>query len=490
MNKITVFFLAFFAAVSSSASDVILWRGETRSVILPDNYEPFKPPAGLVVKFGVIRPVRYRPERQISMVFQGSYDAVEWNAQNADGPRIAEISVPRNAKPGLYKWGGVFDNVKVIDRELPPPPQWKYYLDIWQHPWAVARYEKVKPFSKAHYDAMRPLWELLASAGQKVLTMTLVNMPWRHQCRDAYGTMVSCRKGSDGKLSFDYSIFDEYVEFGRSCGIGPYISCFSVCPWGWRVGWTDANGKKVVVRAPIGSKEFEAFWGPFLRSFSAHLKEKGWFDHTYLSMDEKPVEDVKLILDFVHANAPGMKIALAGNVKPGALAELAIDNYSQIGFFYPGSKFHAEMQERRKRGLVTTYYVCTAPKHPNTFLYSPVAENFWVGVYPGIVGLDGFLRWAWNSWPENPLVDASFSIWGAGDTFLVYPGARPSLRFLEMRNGIVAAEKLRILQESGEFKDLPGEIEKISKAFAASLSQPEKADYSKLKREVMKLVNR
>ena len=83
------------------------------------------------------------------------------------------------------------------------------------------------------------------------------------------------------------------------------------------------------------------------------------------------------------------------------------------------------------------------------------------------------------------------------DWCVVYPesGSEDVNRVLriaaeEVRDDIVAAEKLRILQESGDFKDLRGEIEKISKAFAASLSQPEKADYHKLKSEVMTLVNR
>ena len=67
------------------------------------------------------------------------------------------------------------------------------------------------PFSAAHYRAMEPLWKMLAAAGQKTLTVTLVDRPWNHQCYDAYGTMIGRRKGADGKWSFDYSVFDRYV---------------------------------------------------------------------------------------------------------------------------------------------------------------------------------------------------------------------------------------------------------------------------------------
>ena len=82
---------------------------------------------------------------------------------------------------------------------------------------------------------MRPVWELLASAGQKTLTVTLLDRPWNHQCRDAYGSMIGRTKKDDGSWVFDYSIFDEYVTFGRSCGLGPHIACYTMCPWGNRV---------------------------------------------------------------------------------------------------------------------------------------------------------------------------------------------------------------------------------------------------------------
>ena len=38
--------------------------------------------------------------------------------------------------------------------------------------------------------------------------------------------------------------------------------------------------------------------------------------------------------------------------------------------------------------------------------------------------LDGYLRWAYNSWPLEPLLDSRFRSWAGGDTYLVYPGAR------------------------------------------------------------------
>jgi hypothetical protein len=66
------------------------------------------------------------------------------------------------------------------------------------------------------------------------------------------------------------------------------------------------------------------------------------------------------------------------------------------------------------------------------------------------MGFDGFLRWAYNSWPEDPVMDSRYIKWPAGDTYLVYPGARSSVRFERLREGIQDYEKIRILRETPE----------------------------------------
>ena len=463
--------------------EVALWRGETAMVRVPDYTELGEAPAGIGVKVGVLKPVKY-----LTHVYRlqrsECFDRVEWNSKNVDGPRVAEISVPSDAKPGMYACGLM--DIRVVDRVMPPAKEWKYHLDLWQHPWASARVAGVRPFSPAHYAAMRPLWELLATAGQNAITTTLLDQPWNHQCRDAYGSMVGRVKNADGSWRFDYSVFDEYVEFCRGCGIGPRIECFTMCPWGNKVSWQDADGRTVKVSAPPGSREFEEFWGPFLADFAAHLREKGWFGDASIAMDERPPKDVKIIADFVQRHAPGMKISLAGNKNPSEFVGITIDSYCQF-IEHIDAKFLAEAAERRQKGFVTTYYVCCGPEFPNTFLDSKPEEGFWVGVYPAMSGLDGFCRWAYNSWGEDPMHDGSFRDWHAGDTYFAYPDGSPSIRFLELRNGIVAAEKLRILREQGLFAD---EIAALARRFDHREAIANRSDFRKLRADTLKLVNK
>ena len=77
--------------------------------------------------------------------------------------------------------------------------------------------------------------------------------------------------------------------------------------------------------------------------------------------------------------------------------------------------------------------------------------------------------------------------WPAGDTYYVYPNGSPTLRFLELRNGIVAAEKLRILKEKGLFAD---EIKALAAKFDRKAAIENKANFFGLRAQVQALVNK
>ena len=465
-------------ALQARTFEVTAWRGETVAARVPDFAELGKAPDGIKVRFGVLESVKYAPSVESLQRFE-VYDRVKWNSDD-DGPRVVEVSVPADAKPGVYSCGMM--NIRVVDRVLPPAKEWKYFLDLWQHPWAVSRYHDVKPFSKKHYAKMRPVYELLASAGQKTITTTILPEAWDHQCYDAYGTMIGRVKREDGTWQFDYSVFDEYVEFCRGCGLGPAICCYTLCPWGYVVRWQNAKGETESCVA----KEFEDYWGVFLQAFATHLKQKGWFEQTYISMDERSIEDVKLIGEFVQKHAPGLRISMAGNQLPSQYG-VTIDDFCMILSDKINADYLKEAAERRAKGMVTTYYVCCWPLYPNTFMSSGPGEAFWLGAYPAMIGLDGFLRWAWNSWPKDPKEDATYWAWTAGDTFLCYPDGEPSWRFMELRNGIAAAEKVRLLKEQGLFKE---ELAKVAALYKQDEATANKSNFVKIRQATLDVVNK
>ena len=196
-KRTAVALAAFCAAGAAFGFDlrVTVWRGESHSFIVSDEYPDISGSApGIEVRGGTLMPVRYNAGATLE--YRTVADRAEYGSK-APGIHFATITAAPDAKPGEYRMGQLV--VTVVDRVLPPPREWKYFLDLWQHPWAVARVNGVKPFSDAHYAAMEPLWRMLADAGQKALTVTLVDQPGNHQGYDAYGSMVGRRKGADGK---------------------------------------------------------------------------------------------------------------------------------------------------------------------------------------------------------------------------------------------------------------------------------------------------
>ena len=128
-----------------------------------------------------------------------------------------------------------------------------------------------------------------------------------------------------------------------------------------------------------------------------------------------------------------------------------------------------ELARRKAEGKITTFYTSCAEPRPNTFTFSPLAESEWFGWWAAKLNLDGYLRWALNSWVKDPLLDSRFITWAAGDTYILYPGGRTSARFERMIEGIQAYEKIRILRNEkdkrGRKKNYGKQIDKILEPF-------------------------
>lgn len=365
------------------------------------------------------------------------------------------VNVPSNAKPGKYRGKLTVSSSSaksrslpveliVSDHILPPDSDWTFHLDLWQNPYSVARYENVPLWSDAHFEAMRPVMKMLADAGQKSVTTTIMNRPWNGQTEDAFGSMVTKIRRIDGTWLYDYTIFDRWVEFMFSLGIDKQINCYSMIPWALEFDYYDqATSSNTTIQATPGSQEYNEYWGSFIADFARHLKSKGWFEKTMIAMDERPMESMQAVLSLIRNIEPGFKISLAGNYHEPINYEIA--DFSEG--FAPKKEFPESAKAKRKElGLTTTIYTCCAEAHPNMFVISDPDEAAWLGWFAQAEGYDGYLRWAYNSWTLDPLTDTRFRTWPAGDCFVVYPGGRGSVRFSKLVEGIQDFEKVRILR--------------------------------------------
>ncbi len=389
------------------------------------------------------------------------------------------VSVPSDARPGKYsgKLTITSSNAKarslnveltVADHVLPPARDWAFHLDLWQNPYSVARYENVPLWSEAHFEAMRPVMRMLAEAGQKSVTATIMSRPWNGQTEDAFGSMVTKIRRIDGTWLYDYTIFDRWVEFMFSLGIDKQINCYSMIPWALEFDYIDqATSSPATFQAAPGSEEYNEYWGAFIADFARHLKAKGWFEKTMIAMDERPLESMQAVLGLIRKVEPAFKISLAGNYHEPVIYDIV--DFSET--FSGKQEFPESAKAKRKElGLTTTFYTCCAEAHPNMFVISNPDEAAWLGWFAQAEGYDGYLRWAYNSWTLDPLTDARFRTWPAGDCFVVYPGGRGSVRFSKLVEGIQDFEKVRILrsrwQETGNEAKL-GQLTGILKSFTS-----------------------
>src|SRR5690606_17698323 len=78
------------------------------------------------------------------------------------------------------------------------------------------------------------------------------------------------------------------------------------------------------------------------------------------------------------------------------------------------------------------------------FSLSAPAESYWTMMYAYAVGGEGYLRWAYDSWVENPLEDTTHNAFEAGESFLILPDERTaespvsksSVRLEKMAEGV------------------------------------------------------
>ncbi len=340
--------------------------------------------------------------------------------------------------------------INVQDHTLPNPVDWKFHLDLWQNPFAVARIHQVELWSDAHFEKMKPLYTLLANAGQKCLTASILHKPWGGQTLDHFESMVKRSLKKDGTWAFDYAIFDKWVKFMMDLGIGEQINCYTLIPWGNQLHYFDeATARDTFITATASSKEYADYWIPFLEDFKVHLKARGWYEITTIAMDERPMKDMLNALKLIEKHA-GLKVTSAANYNPGMsgqVYDLSVESRHMLP--------KEVLEKRREKGQKTTFYVCCSVPWPNNFTFSPPSEAVWQGWYAYAQNLDGFLRWAYNSWVADPMHDTRFRTWPAGDTFFVYPNSKSSIRFEKLREGIQDFEKLRILMEQLEQSDKP-----------------------------------
>ena len=327
-------------------------------------------------------------------------------------PVWLSINIPIDADPGIYT--GIFQmrsetgsadlkiKIRIQNETLPKPHDWKFRLDLWQNPWVIADYFHVKPWSEEHKALLKKHLQLYADAGGTFITTYGVHSPWGDNEYSIEGGMIEWIKQKNGAWKFDYNIFDQYVELAMSVGIDEAITIYTPIPWGERFRYLDEKtGNYVYERWQPTSDTFKTNWNAFLTDLKNHLEKKGWFNKTYLGVNENAMEQTLSAIKVIKAHSQKWRITYAGDWHTEL--DTLLNDYSAVFGKEPNVN---EVDKRSVHSRTSTFYICCTPPKPNTFIFSPPIEGRWLGWYTYAHHYDGFLRWAYDAWPADPLRDA------------------------------------------------------------------------------------
>ncbi len=362
-------------------------------------------------------------------------------------------------------------SVEVIG--LASPEEENIPFEVWQYPYSSNRYYSGKTTEEYFGKTAEDLWsihldpayeaglvsqiEIYKRAGGTSVTVTVTEDPWNSQTPDPYPSMVKWTQKKDGSFAFDYTDLDYFVELNEKNGVTGNIMAFSIVDWANRITYySERSGKVVSENLTVGSERWKKVWTTFLTDFMAHTKEKGWFDRTYMAMDERPADVVEAALDVIESvkdeNGKCFKTALAVFTFD---TEYLFDRVTDLSlaFAMTPSRLSTITEHRRRLGLTTTLYTCGGQ---NSALSNTPIESVYTMWYIQQRGADGFLRWALDSFNADPLNTTEHRLFAAGDIYMIYPDvksaedptAHTSVRFEKLAEGVRDIAKYRWLMEN------------------------------------------
>ena len=401
----------------------------------------------------------------------------------------AEIAVPADAEAGKYTvtvrlFSALYSQDETLVDEqsfplevssyvMPESKDWKFHLDLWQHTSNIARKHDVILWSDEHFEVLKSYAQSLGAIGQKSITVCAGEVPWHGQScnhdHDFSGnlfeySMIPVTKKKDGTFFFDYSKMQKYIDICTEAGISGDIEIFGlVNVWGSsefgndnlcpdfvdnvRIRYLDeSDGCLKYVRQGEVLKQY-------IRSLEAYFIETNQINRVRIAADEPgDVERYRNSLNMLRELAPNFRCKCAINH-----AEFIEEFHDYIDDFVPYIRCTVVEYERLMRykkeltGKKFLWYVCCGGASPNAFLRTPPIESRMIGIMTSFLKLDGFLRWNYAVWPDDPRHEIRYSAFEAGDTNFVYPAYNGkvmlSLRYKNLQRGIMDHELLEDLRE-------------------------------------------
>ena len=411
------------------------------------------------------------------------------SAPNTPSAMWVELEVPADAKPGDYEikvtlFASDYNSdervvatetvrLKVYDVLLPEARDVSFYLDLWQHNSNIARKHDVPLWSDEHFAVIEKYVSAISELGQKSITVVASEIPWAGQgcyVEHKYGgdlyeySCISITKELDGSFSYDFSKMQRYIDLCTSYGISGDIEVIGLVniwdqkPMGAakliedypemiRLRYfdkTDACFKYV--------RRTEEFFD-YVKALERYFITTGQIERVRIAADEPAdMEKYRKSITGILSVAPSFRLKTAINH-----VEFIEEFGDNIDDFAPYIRCASEEYDRlisykrENAGKKFLWYVCCFGANPNTYVRSPLIESRIIGILTDAMRFDGFLRWNFTVWPDDPRKDIRYGGFEAGDTNFVYPAYNGapllSLRYKNLRRGIFDFEIIQMVRK-------------------------------------------
>jgi hypothetical protein len=263
---------------------------------------------------------------------------------------------------------------------------------------------------------------------------------------------VECRRGTDGKLNFDFSRFDSLAQVFWDTGRMDWLETGFIARFG-EGGWSssevvlesfpvrDADGRR-------SSMSGEEYLPQFLPALVEHLRTKGWLAKTVFHICDEPsnhnITPWRNASELVHRIAPELRRIDAIETQHclGAL-EVWVPKLDHL------ATWQSAFEGAQRQGNELWFYtvgIFQGGSLLNKTVDVPLIETRLMHWLNYRYNLRGYLHWGFNAWTDDPINAPGQH---RGDGWHVYPkkdGLLNSLRWEQMRNGLQDYECLWLLE--------------------------------------------
>lgn len=376
-----------------------------------------------------------------------------------------EVHVPVNTPPGVYRGVVAIESNQQILARLPfrltvvaaTVPQ-KRSLDVTT--WFSLGQKTSEQFF--HVTQFSPRWWTLVGNVAKVFADHRQNVVFTPLMDLIQPKLVG------GRVTYDFSNFDRWVETFKSAGAIGYIEGSHILTRPYysaplRVEVFERKGNTFVTKPlPPNSPKVTQFLVGFLSALNKHLESKGWkaiyFQHVLDEAHGKEIPYYAKIAKLVHRYMPGVPTidAINAHNMPTILKDNCNIWVPLLG------RFDNEMsllENRVHSGHPVWYYTCLFPQgqYLNRLIDFPLIKTRLLPWLDFRYHFTGFLHWGGNSWTPKPMLDTqpvindNTQLLPPGDAFIYYPDAKgltfySSIRMEALLAGIEDYELLHELQ--------------------------------------------